>query len=277
MIYITFKYVYNFPLIMVLGKDIRLNRILNKGKMLCIPMDHGISSGPLKGIKDITNFIYDVEYSGLTCIVVNKGIIKFLSRPINIGCIAHMSASTSLGPDPNKKILMGTVKEAIRLGADAVSLHINIGSKEEPMMLYSLGLAADECNEWSVPLIAMMYPRGENIKNPLDSSVVSHVARIGAEAGADIVKTVYTGDIDSFKDVVKSCPVPIVIAGGPKSKTDLDILKMCYDAIKVGAIGVTFGRNIFEHQHPKKIINSLYRIIFEDKKYDEVLENFNKK
>ena len=102
---------------MVLGKDIRLNRILNKGKMLCIPMDHGISSGPLKGIKDITNFIYDVEYSGLTCIVVNKGIIKVLSRPINIGCIAHMSASTSLGPDPNKKILMGTVKEAIRLGA----------------------------------------------------------------------------------------------------------------------------------------------------------------
>src|SRR6478736_6284084 len=235
MIYITFKYVYNFPLIMVLGKDIRLNRILNKGKMLCIPMDHGISSGPLKGIKDITNFIYDVEYSGLTCIVVNKGIIKVLSR------------------------------------------HINIGSKEEPMMLYSLGLAADECNEWSIPLIAMMYPRGENIKNPLDSSVVSHVARIGAEAGADIVKTVYTGDIDSFKDVVKSCPVPIVIAGGPKSKTDLDILKMCYDAIKVGAIGVTFGRNIFEHQNPKKIINSLYRIIFEDKKYDEVLENFNKK
>jgi fructose-bisphosphate aldolase/2-amino-3,7-dideoxy-D-threo-hept-6-ulosonate synthase len=262
---------------MVLGKDIRLNRILNKGKMLCIPMDHGISSGPLKGIKDITNFIYDVEYSGLTCIVVNKGIIKVLSRPINIGCIAHMSASTSLGPDPNKKILMGTVKEAIRLGADAVSLHINIGSKEEPMMLYSLGLVADECNEWSIPLIAMMYPRGENIKNPLDLSVISHATRIGAEAGADIVKTVYTGDIDSFKDVVKSCPVPIVIAGGPKAKTDLDILETCYGAIKAGAIGVTFGRNIFEHQNPKKIIDSLYKIIFEDKKCEEVLEDFNKK
>src|SRR5919107_3481452 len=261
---------------MVLGKDIRLNRILNKGKMLCIPMDHGISSGPLKGIKDITNFIYDVEYSGLTCIVVNKGIIKVLSRPINIGCIAHMSASTSLGPDPNKKILMGTVKEAIRLGADAVSLHINIGSKEEPMMLYSLGLVADECNEWSVPLIAMMYPRGENIKNPLDLSVISHATRIGAEAGADIVKTVYTGDIDSFKDIVKSCPVPIVIAGGPKSKTNSDVLEMCYGAIQAGAIGVTFGRNIFQHSNPKKIINALYEIIIGNRNYDEVLENFER-
>ncbi|MER5174832.1 MAG: 2-amino-3,7-dideoxy-D-threo-hept-6-ulosonate synthase [Candidatus Nitrosocosmicus sp.] len=262
---------------MVLGKDVRLNRILKNGKMLCIPMDHGISSGPLEGIKDINNFIYDTESSGLTCILVNKGIIKVLPRPVNIGLIAHMSGSTSLGPDPNKKVLLGSVKEAIRLGADAVSLHINIGSNEEPMMLYTLGLIADECNEWSVPLIAMMYPRGENIKNPNDSSIISHTARIGAEAGADIVKTIYTGNIDTFREVVKSCPVPIVIAGGPKSKTDNDVLEMCYGAIQSGAIGVTFGRKIFEHPNPKKIINALYEIIIENKKYDEVLEKFERK
>ncbi len=262
---------------MVLGKDVRLNRILNNGKMLCIPMDHGISSGPLEGIKDINNFIYDTESSGLTCILVNKGIIKVLPRPLNIGLIAHLSGSTSLGPDPNKKVLLGSVKEAIRLGADAVSLHINIGSNEEPMMLYTLGLIADECNEWSVPLIAMMYPRGENIKNPNDSSIISHTARIGAEAGADIVKTIYTGNIDTFREVVKSCPVPIVIAGGPKSKTDIDVLEMCNGAIQSGAIGVTFGRKIFEHPNPKKIINALYEIIIANKKYDEVLEKFERK
>lgn len=262
---------------MVLGKDIRLNRILKNGKMLCVPMDHGISSGPLEGIKDINKFIYDTENSGLTCILVNKGIIKILSRPINIGLIAHMSGSTSLGPDPNKKVLLGSVKEAIRLGADAVSLHINIGSKEEPMMLYSLGLIADECNEWSVPLIAMMYPRGENIKNPNDPTIISHAARIGAEAGADIVKTIYTGNIDTFREVIKSCPVPIVIAGGPASKTSNDTLEMCYGAIQAGAKGVTFGRNIFEYPNPNKIINALYEIIIENKKYDEVIENFKRK
>ena len=75
-----------------------------------------------------------------------------------------------------------------------------------------------------MPLLAMMYPRGENIKNPHDPEIVGHVARIGAECGADIVKTVYTGDIDSFAKIVKSTPVPIVIAGGPKAKTDMDIL-----------------------------------------------------
>ena len=262
---------------MVLGKDIRLNRILKNGKMLCIPMDHGISSGPLDGIKDITKFIYDTEKSGLSCILLNKGIIKILPRPINIGLIAHMSASTSLGPDPNKKVLLGSVKEAIRLGADAVSVHINIGSREEPMMLYSLGLIADECNKWGMPLIAMMYPRGENIKNPHDPSIISHAARIGAEAGADIVKTVYTGDTDTFKDVVKSCPVPIVIAGGPKSNTNKDILELCHGAIQAGSIGITFGRNIFTHSNPKKLIKALYEIIIENKKYEEVLENLGRK
>jgi fructose-bisphosphate aldolase/2-amino-3,7-dideoxy-D-threo-hept-6-ulosonate synthase len=262
---------------MVLGKDVRLNRILKNGKMLCIPMDHGISSGPLDGIKDITKFIYDTEKSGLSCILLNKGIIKILPRPINIGLIAHMSASTSLGPDPNKKVLLGSVKEAIRLGADAVSVHINIGSQEEPMMLYSLGLIADECNKWSIPLIAMMYPRGENIKNPHDVSIISHAARIGAEAGADIVKTIYTGNTVTFKEVVKCCPVPIVIAGGPKSNTNKDILELCHGAIQAGSIGITFGRNIFTHRNPKKLIKALYEIIIENKKYEEVLENLGRK
>jgi fructose-bisphosphate aldolase / 2-amino-3,7-dideoxy-D-threo-hept-6-ulosonate synthase len=261
---------------MVLGKDVRLNRILKNGKMLCIPMDHGISSGPLDGIRDITKFIYDIEKSGLSCILLNKGIIKILPRPINIGLIAHMSASTSLGPDPNKKVLLGSVKEAIRLGADAVSVHINIGSQEEPMMLYSLGLIADECNKWSIPLIAMMYPRGENIKNPHDVSIISHAARIGAEAGADIVKTIYTGNTDTFKEVVKSCPVPIVIAGGPKSNTNKDILELCHGAIQAGSIGITFGRNIFTHRNPKKLIKALYEIIIENKKYEEALENLGR-
>lgn len=252
---------------MVLGKEIRLNRILKNGKMLCVPLDHGISSGPLKGIENINKFINQTESSGLTCFLVNKGIFKSLSQPTKIGLIAHMSAATSLGPDPNNKVLMGSVKEAIRLGADAVSLHINIGSKEEPSMLYKLGLIADECNEWNIPLIAMMYPRGENISNPHDPSIVAHTARIGAEAGADIVKTVYTGDSQSFKDVIKSCPVPIVIAGGPKTQTNEDVLQMCSDAVKAGAIGVTFGRNIFQHSNPNEIIKALYEIIFENKKY----------
>jgi fructose-bisphosphate aldolase/2-amino-3,7-dideoxy-D-threo-hept-6-ulosonate synthase len=168
---------------------------------------------------------------------------------------------------------MGSVEDAIRLGADGISVHINIGAKEEPEMLQKLGTISDKCNEWNVPLIAMMYPRGDNIKDPYNVDIVSHVARIGAEAGADIVKTVYTGDRDSFKRVVRTCPVPIVIAGGPKATTDEDILEMCDGAMHAGAIGVTFGRNIFQHKNPPQILTALSRIIFNKEKPKEVLRN----
>lgn len=260
---------------MVFGRDIRLARILNEGKMLCIPMDHGISNGPIKGLEDIHSVIYECSSAGLTCVLVNKGIIKSMPRPPNIGLIAHFSASTSIGPAPNRKILIGSVEEAIRLGADAVSLHINIGSKEEPEMLQKLGMISDKCDEWSVPLVAMMYPRGENIKNPHDPEIVAHAARVGAEAGADIIKAVYTGDPASFRRVVRGCPVPIVIAGGPKANTDREILEMCEGAMMAGAKGVTFGRNIFQHKNPPTIVRALYKIIIEKRNVREAMKELD--
>ena len=260
---------------MVFGRDIRLARILNEGRMLCIPMDHGISNGPIKGLEDIHSVIYECSSAGLTCVLVNKGIIKSMPRPPNIGIIAHFSASTSIGPTPNRKILIGSVEEAIRLGADAVSLHINIGSKEEPEMLQKLGMISDKCDEWSVPLVAMMYPRGENIKNPHDPEIVAHAARVGAEAGADIIKAVYTGDPASFRRVVRGCPVPIVIAGGPKANTDREILEMCEGAMMAGAKGVTFGRNIFQHKNPPTIVRALYKIIIEKRNVREAMKELD--
>ena len=262
---------------MVLGRDIRLSRILKKDRMLCIPMDHGISNGPIPGLEYIHSVIYQCEKAGLTCVLVNKGIIKTLPRAIDIGLIVHLSGSTSIGPAPNRKVLMGSVEEALRLGADAVSVHINIGAKEEPEMLYNLGMISDKCDEWNIPLIAMMYPRGETIKNQYDPEIVAHTARIGAEAGADIVKSVYTGEVNSFRKVVKSCPVPIVIAGGPKAKTDKDIVEMCFGAMEAGAKGVTFGRNIFQHRNPPAIIHALSNIILGGKSPKEVLADLEQR
>jgi len=247
---------------MVSGHQIRLSRIMRKGKMLCIPMDHGISNGPIEGLEDPHKTIYDCEGHGLTSVIVNKGIIKTLPKPTRAGVLVHFSSSTSLSGSPNRKMLTGSVEEAVRLGADGVSLHINIGGREEPEMLEQLGLTADQCHKWNMPLLAMMYPRGENVKDPHDPEVVGHVARIGAECGADIVKTVYTGDVDSFSKIVKSTPVPIVVAGGPKTETDLELLAMTEDVMGAGARGVTFGRNIFAHKNPQKMTEALAAVIF---------------
>ena len=129
-------------------------------------MDHGISNGPITGLEKPHSMIYKCESHGISCVIINKGIIKTLPRPPKVGILVHFSASTSLSTAPNRKMLTGSVNEALRLGADGVSLHINIGGKEEPEMLADLGNISEQCHKWNVPLLAMMYPRGENIKDP---------------------------------------------------------------------------------------------------------------
>lgn len=254
------------------GKEVRLNRILKNGKALIIPMDHGVSLGPVKGIVDMDETVFKVVEGGASAVLLHKGIIRSLKAVPNCGLIAHFSASTSLGPDSNKKVRTGSVEEAIRLGADAVSLHINIGCKTEPEMLYKLGEFADKCDKWQIPLIAMMYARGENVKDPLDPSNVAMVCRIGAELGADIVKCNYTGSPDTFKDVVTGCPVPVVIAGGAKLDSDRAVLEMLEGAMKAGAAGVTFGRNVFQHENPTLIVRAVSKIVYEGLTTEETLE-----
>lgn len=249
-----------------------MQRITSSGRMVCVPMDHGVSSGPIRGLEDPEGIIRKIEQGGATSVLAHKGIFKSLSAPPKIGIIVHITGSTEIGPSPNRKMQVGSVEEAIRLGADAVSVHINIGSKEEAEMLQLLGMVADECDKWEMPLIAMMYPRGEKISNPSDSTIVSHVARVGAELGADLVKTVYTGDPKSFERVVKSCPVPVAVAGGPKSDTDKAVLELARDVVRAGAIGITFGRNIFQHKSPELITKAVSLVVLHGASVEEALQ-----
>jgi fructose-bisphosphate aldolase/2-amino-3,7-dideoxy-D-threo-hept-6-ulosonate synthase len=125
-----------------------------------------------------------------------------------------------------------------------------------------------------MPLIAMMYPRGKKIKNEHDPEVVNIAVRVGAELGADIVKTNYTGDIDSFKKIVNGVHIPVIIAGGPKMDTNKDLLTMVYDSIQAGGSGVAFGRNIFQSKDPTKLVSAIAKIVHENNSVDEVLKEF---
>ncbi len=118
----------------------------------------------------------------------------------------------------------------------------------------------------------MMYARGKNVTDPIDPTNVAMVARIGAELGADIVKCNYTGSPDTFKDIVSGCPVPIVIAGGAKADSDRAVLEMVEGAMKSGCIGLTFGRNVFQHDNPTGIVKAIAKIVYEGWTTDETLE-----
>ena len=143
------------------------------------------------------------------------------------------------------------MEEAIKLGADAVSIHLNIGDGTEREMLADFGQVARDARDWGMPLLAMIYPRGEKIKDEYEPKVIKHAARLGAEIGADIVKVSYTGALDTFREVVSGCPVPVVIAGGPKMNSDREILEMVKGSIEAGGAGVSIGRCLSTPQsHP---------------------------
>jgi len=249
----------------MIGKKIRLERIINRNsrKTVIIPMDHGVTVGPIEGLADMRSAISNVVAGGANAILMHKGIVRAGHRGTgkDVGLIVHLSAGTSLSPDPNAKELACTVEEAIKLGADAVSVHINLGAETEGEMLSQLGYISERCFEWQMPLVAMMYTRGAKIKNEYDVNNVKLAARAGAELGADIVKVVYTGNPKSFAEVVEGCPVPVVIAGGPKMNSDRDIFKMVEGALAAGAAGVSIGRNAFQHKNPTKMVKALSKMV----------------
>lgn len=251
------------------GVEKRLARIFREDrKTVIVPMDHGVTLGPVEGLRNMHHTISELLKANVDAFVIHKGIARTVDTG-RAGLIVHISASTKHSPDPNRKVRVCSVLEALRIGADALSVHINVGAPFEAEMLAKLGDVADQCHTYGLPLLAMMYPRGPSIQNEHDRDVVAHVARLGAELGADIVKTNYTGDVDSFKEVVASCPVPLIIAGGPKAKTDRDILQMVYDANAAGCAGVSIGRNVFQHKTAGNMARALVAIVHEGATVDE--------
>ncbi len=263
----------------MIGKEIRLERILDRstGRALIVPMDHGVSSGPILGITNMKDAMAQVADGGANAVVVHKGVVARGHRKSgpDMGLIVHLSASTSLSPEPNAKTLVCTVEEAIKLGADAVSVHVNIGDDHEKEMLTDLGNVARTASEWGMPLLAMIYPRGARIKDEYDPDAVKHAARLGAELGADVVKVSYTGNPESFRQVVEGCHIPVVIAGGPKMGSDRATLEMVKGAMDSGAAGISIGRNVFQHSNPTRMVAALSMIVHKNATVDQALSYLN--
>jgi len=263
----------------ILGKRIRMERIINRntGNTVVVPMDHGISVGPIAGLQDMKTTIQKVVDGGANAIVEHKGLVEAGHRKSgsDIGLIIHLSGSTSLSPHPHSKTMVCSVEEAIKLGADAVSIHVNLGDEEEKVMLHDFGRVSYEARMWGMPLLAMVYPRGPKIKDEYDVEVVKHAARVGFEMGADIVKVSYSGSVESFREVVGGCGVPVVIAGGAKMDSDREILEMVKGSIEAGGAGASIGRNVFQHAHPTRIVRAICALVHDGVSVEDALKILN--
>ncbi len=249
------------------GRQVRLNRLFKRSdRLFIVPMDHGVTMGAVGGLRDMHRAVQAVSAGGADAIVVHQGIARQIGPDLKGGScelIVHLSGSTALAPAPNRKELVASPAQAVRLGATAVSVHVNLGDPAEPEMLRDLGRVSEECQTWGMPLLAMMYVRDGAKESEYHPGKVAHAARVAEELGADIVKVNYTGSAETFAGVVSAVSIPVVIAGGPKAGSLRDLLLVIRDAVRAGAKGVALGRNIFEDRDPAGL-SALIRRVLDD-------------
>jgi predicted phospho-2-dehydro-3-deoxyheptonate aldolase len=259
----------------MIGKQIRLERLINRetGKSIIVPLDHGVTVGPIQGLVNMKETIRSVADGDVNAVLMHKGIVSSGHRGHgkDVGLFIHLSGSTILSPDSNRKVLVCSVEEAIRLGADGVSIHVNLGAEDEAAMLKDFGMVGKLCYDWGMPLLAMMYTRGKQIKNEHDVEAVKLAARVANELGADMVKVTFTGDAESFSQVTAGCSIPVLIAGGEKAKSTRDVLQNIKMAMEAGGRGVSIGRNVFQHENPTAFCKAISAIVNKNTSVDEAL------
>jgi DhnA family fructose-bisphosphate aldolase class Ia len=231
------------------GTQVRLRRIFpeRSRRLFSVPLDHPVSMGPIDGLEELAPLATELQEGGADLLIVTKGAVRELVpvlRPRTLLGI-HVSASTSLGSSPNRKVKVGSAAEAVQLGADLLSVQVNFGVPEEPEMLVDLGRAADECRALGLPLLCMAYVKKENGGSPEE---LRHASRAAADLGADIVKTSYPGTLEEFRRLVQTTPVPVLIGGGVRTDDPAIFLRQVREAVDAGAGGICIGRNLFQRR-----------------------------
>lgn len=252
----------------MIGENTRLSRIIKNGKIMLLAMDQGIEHGPIDfNDKNIDpDYVFKIaEKGGFTGFAIQKGIAyKYMENYSGkVPLILKLNGRTSINPkDDIYSSPIASVKEAVKLGADAIGYTIYVGSPMEAAMFEDFGQIQAEAKEYGMPTIVWAYPRGQYVKNEKDPQTIAYAARCALELGADIVKVNYTGTSSSFKQVVNAAQKCHVISSGGSKQTDKEFLKKAKDVMDAGAKGFAVGRNVWQHNDPLKITKELREIVF---------------
>ena len=266
-----------------IGKELRLARIFREdGKALVVAMDHAYIFGPIKGLEKPRKIIEDVIEGGADAILTTYGVVKRFYELMKgrVGIVLRLDGGGSkytledFGKAERWNLLY-EVEDAVKLGADAVITTILLGAPCEAEALKILAKLAADCESWGIPLAAEIIPVGRLPAS--DPEVIASAARIGAEYGADMIKTNYTGAAETFRKVVETCPIPVLIAGGPRMETDAQVLETVKGVIEAGGAGVFFGRNVFQSENPRGMVRALRKIIHENSSVEEALMELRRK
>ena len=249
----------------------RLAQVIKEdGHCFFMPIDHGYFQGPTSGLEKARGN-YQAASHLLRCLVCYPGVLRAVIDPAHTKpIILRVSGGASMvGKDLANEGLTTSIEEIIRLNASAVGISVFVGSDYENQTLMNLSKLVNECEDYGIPVMAVTAV-GELEKR--DARYLGLASRICAELGARIVKTYWCEDFDK---VVKGCPVPVVIAGGPKCETEKQVFEFVYDGMQKGAMGVNLGRNVWQSPQPVAIARALQAIIHEKANVKKACEIFN--
>ena len=253
------------------GLENRLARTIKPdGHCFYLAMDHGYFQGPThcleKPGKTAEPLLKYVDAVFMTRGVIRAAMDPRMSTPI----ILRVSGGNSMvGKDLANEEVTTSVEDIIRINAAAVGISVYIGSEYEHQSLMALSGLVDDCQVYGIPVMAVTAVGREEEKKT--SRYLALACRICAELGANVVKTYYCTD---FEKVTSTCPVPVVIAGGPRTENDLEVLEFVYDGMQQGAIGVNLGRNIWQNECPQGMARALQAVIHEGAAPKEAFEIF---
>ena len=256
-------------------KPRRMHRILGPDdRTVIVALDHATFFGAMAGLDHVRELVSTLVAGGADAIVASYGVAAACASAFGPAALILRAdgGSTRLAPTPTSGRLLYTAEDALRLGADAVACMGYPGSRWEETSLRDLAALASQCHAWQLPVLGEMLPLV--LENPLEGVTPENVrdaVRIGAELGADIIKTQYTGSVESFRTVLAGCYVPVVILGGPRMGSDAELLRTTKEALDAGASGVAFGRNIWQHPRPGRITSAVAAIVHQGATVEEAL------
>ena len=258
--------------VMEWGMKNRLSRLIQKdGKAVFLPIDHGYFQGPTHCLERPGETIKPI-YQYADAIMCTRGVLRNCVDPaIEKPIILRVSGAVSVvGEDLSNESIVTSIREILRLNVMAVSMSVFVGTKNENRTLTNLAKLVDECEDYGMPVMAVTSVGRELEKRT--ARYLALVARISAEIGARVVKTYYC---DDFRKVVEGCPVPVVIAGGPKTETQKEVFDFVYDGMQAGAIGVNLGRNVWQTENPVAAIRGIRAIVHDGYTSQEATDLYN--
>ncbi len=242
------------PAFSSVGKKVRLSRIIDPRGTLIFAFDHWLEHGPVDFPKDRLDprvILEAVVDAGVDAVMLTPGDARLFSDiwAGRTSLIVKITGKTSLRPKEDQLLqsIIGSVDEAVRLGADAVAATVYWGSPWEDVMVWNWTLIREAAEEYGLPALQLAYPRGPTIKDRHSVDVVLYGVRSAVMVGADLIKTYYTGDKESYKKVIEAASgIPVLMSGGPRRSTPIEFLKDLRDVREAGALGAVVGRNIFQ-------------------------------